>query len=401
MNNGIDLNEVHRRYRRELTESVVPFWLDNAVDHEFGGLFTCIRDDGTLISTDKYMWSQLRALWTFSALSSLPELHDRRMELLDVADGLFRFVSGNGRDENGHWVFALTREGAPHTGATSIYADGFALLGLTEYARATGSEAALALAQQTFTETVRRLNIPGSYESAPYPIPQGMKSHGISMIFSFAFFELGLLTGSEEVLAQAHHHAEQVMTSFLRPERRLLLEFMNLDDTESDGGRGRAIVPGHAIESMWFMIHIYSWFGERGRIAEAAEAIRWHMELGWDDEYGGILHAVDAEGREPWWPFADAKLWWPQTEALYALLLVREETGVDWALDWFRKVDEYAFRHYPVREHGEWTQRLDRFGRPFTETVALPVKDPFHLPRALIYSISSLERLTRSGKQPT
>lgn len=400
MNNGIDLNEVLGRYRRELTESVVPFWLDNAVDHEFGGLFTCIRDDGTLISTDKYMWSQLRALWTFSALSSLPELDDRRVELLDVADGLFRFVSGNGRDENGHWVFALTREGAPHTGATSIYADGFALLGLTEYARATGSEAALALAQQTFTETVRRLNIPGSYESAPYPIPQGMKSHGISMIFSFAFFELGLLTGSEEVLAQAHHHAEQVMTSFLRPERRLLLEFMNLDDTESDGGRGRAIVPGHAIESMWFMIHIYSWFGERGRIAEAAEAIRWHMELGWDDEYGGILHAVDAEGREPWWPFADAKLWWPQTEALYALLLVREETGVDWALDWFRKVDEYAFRNYPVREHGEWTQRLDRFGRPFTETVALPVKDPFHLPRALIYSISSLERLTRSGKQP-
>ena len=179
MNNGIDLNEVLRRYRRELTESVVPFWLDNAVDHEFGGLFTCIRDDGTLISTDKYMWSQLRALWTFSALSSLPELHDRRMELLDVADGLFRFVSGNGRDENGHWVFALTREGAPHTGATSIYADGFALLGLTEYARATGSEAALALAQQTFTETVRRLNSPGSYESAPYPIPQGLKSHGI------------------------------------------------------------------------------------------------------------------------------------------------------------------------------------------------------------------------------
>ncbi len=385
------------RYRTELTDSVVPFWLTHAVDSEHGGLFTCIRDDGTLINTDKYMWSQLRALWTFSALAGMPELEGRRAELLAVADGIFRFVSAHGRDGNGHWVFALTREGGPHTGATSIYADGFALLGLTEYVRATGSEEALALALETSREAVRRLAVPGSYPSDPYPVPAGMKSHGISMIFSLAFFELGSLIGDEDILAQARHHADQVMDDFLQPERRLLLEFTNLDGSVIDSPRGRAIVPGHAIESMWFMIHIYSWFGDADRIRQAVEAIRWHMELGWDEEYGGILHAVDAEGGEPWWPFADAKLWWPQTEALYALLLAFEESGEDWCLEWFDKVDAYAFRNYPVSPHGEWTQRLDRQGNPFTETVALPVKDPFHLPRALIYAIGSLSRLSREA----
>mgnify|MGYP001828842516 CR=1 FL=1 len=119
-----------------------------------------------------------------------------------------------------------------------------------------------------------------------------------------------------------------------------------------------------------------------------------HIEYGWDGEYGGILLSRDAAGGEPWWPYADAKLWWPHTEALYALLLAYEVTGETWALDWFARVHDYAFAHYPIAGYGEWTQKLDRRGRPFTETVALPVKDPFHLPRALIYSIQTLQRLT-------
>ena len=37
-------------------------------------------------------------------------------------------------------------------------------------------------------------------------------------------------------------------------------------------------------------------------------------------------------------------------------------------------------------------QRLDREGRKIHEVIALPVKDPFHLPRALILAVESLER---------
>ena len=36
-----------------------------------------------------------------------------------------------------------------------------------------------------------------------------------------------------------------------------------------------------------------------------------------------------------------------------------------WALDWFEKVHDYAFSHYPVPRYGEWTQKLDRQGQPF------------------------------------
>jgi N-acylglucosamine 2-epimerase len=77
-------------YRAELLERVVPFWLDNAVDWGNGGILTCISDEGRVLSEDKYMWSQLRAIWTFSALFNKIE---PRSEWLDVARHI---VAGRG-----------------------------------------------------------------------------------------------------------------------------------------------------------------------------------------------------------------------------------------------------------------------------------------------------------------
>jgi N-acylglucosamine 2-epimerase len=377
-------------YRAELLEGVVPFWVEHAVDREYGGLLTCISDEGQVLSTDKYMWSQLRGIWTFSALYNRVE---PRPEWLDVAWRTYRFVQRHGRDGAGRWVFAVTREGDVLQGATSIYADGFALYGLTELARATGDAAVVDLALDTYHNVQRRLARPGSYDTAPFEVPTGGKAHAVSMIFSLVFDELGHYLSDDAIVQAGRYHADQVMDVFLRPERRLLFEFVGPGDELIDTGQGRSVVPGHAIESMWFMIHIYRRAACAARVQQAVEAIRWHLEFGWDDEYGGIYHARDASGGEAWWRFADAKLWWPHTEALYALLLAYEETGATWCLDWYERVHDYAWCHYPVPEHGEWTQKLDRYGNKITETVALPVKDPFHLPRALILGIEALARL--------
>ena len=380
----VDLLAIHRA---ELLERTVPFWMDHAIDREHGGILSCISDQGRVLSTDKYMWSQLRAIWTFSALYNRIEA---RAEWLDAARNIFTFASRHGRDQAGRWVFAVDQNGSMLQGATSIYADGFAIYGLTEYARATGEQAAIDLALETYRNVQARLARPGSYETAPYPIPAGVKAHGVSMIFSLVFHELGLLLKDEDILDAGLHHAGEVMDAFLRPDDGLIYEYVHLDGSPL----GRAIVPGHAIESMWFMIHIFRHWGDDARVRQAVEVIKRHVEYGWDAEYGGILLSRDAAGGEPWWPFADAKLWWPHTEALYALLLAYEVSDEPWTLEWCAKVHDYAFAHYPVPGYGEWTQKLDRRGRPFTETVALPVKDPFHLPRALINIIQTLERLT-------
>jgi N-acylglucosamine 2-epimerase len=342
------------------------------------------------------MWSQLRAIWTFSAIYRRIEA---RQEWLDTARLIFDFVRRYGRDEYGRWLFAVDARGNVLQGASSIYADGFAIYGLTEFAWAAGSQEALDLALETYENVQRRLARPGSYETAPYAIPEGAKAHGVSMIFSLVFHELGQLLEDEAVLAAGLQQAEEVMTSFLRPDKGLVYEYVTLGNELIDSPQGGAIVPGHAIESMWFMMHIYRHWGRQDRLDEAVAAIRRHIEYGWDSKFGGILLSRDADGRDPWWPFAESKLWWPHTEALYALLLAYEHSREAWALDWYEKVHDFAFSHYPVPIYGEWTQKLDRRANKFSQTVALPVKDPFHLPRSLIMCSAVLQRLAREPER--
>ena len=239
--------------REHLLESVAPFWTRHAWDRESGVLRTCIEDDGTVLSDDIYMWSQLRAIWTFSALYDRIET---RPEWLEVARGLVAFCSRHGRDDSGRWCYRLDPQGNVLEGATSLYADGFAIYGLSEYYRVTGDRQALDLALETFRIAQARLAVPGSYTTAPYTIPEGAKAHGVSMIFSIVLNDLARVSGDADVEAAALDHAQQILSDFLRDETGLVHEYVQLDGEPLDSPLGRAVVPGHAIESMWFLILI-------------------------------------------------------------------------------------------------------------------------------------------------
>ena len=53
-------------YKRELRESILPFWLKNAMDYKNGGIFTQLDEKGVIYGREKSVWFQGRALWTFS-----------------------------------------------------------------------------------------------------------------------------------------------------------------------------------------------------------------------------------------------------------------------------------------------------------------------------------------------
>jgi N-acylglucosamine 2-epimerase len=377
-------------YRTTLLDDVIPFWMRHAIDPA-GGLNSCISDAGEVVSREKWTWSQWRAGWGFSKLYNRI---DRRTEWLQVARNICDFLAANGPLDNGHWPLLLDGDGTILRGYESIYVDGFAIYALAELWRATHEQRVLDLAMNTFQAVETDLNAAKPPPAWPYPIKTGCIAHGISMIFSLAFHELAQVTGDAVVRAAADNHHHRVMNTFLRKDRELVLECLHRDGREYPPPDGSVVLPGHAIESMWFQIHVARDCDDQATITRAVQAIRRHLEIGWDAEHGGLFLAVDADGRpDVAWRFPDSKLWWPHTEALYATLLAYEYARQPWCLEWYQKVHEYSFSHYPVPVHGEWTQKLDRQGQPITEVVALPVKDPFHLPRALIYCIDVLERL--------
>jgi N-acylglucosamine 2-epimerase len=218
-----------------------------------------------------------------------------------------------------------------------------------------------------------------------------MKNLGVSMIFSSFFYHLGKVLGRPDLCNEGFDLAVHLLREFRHPARNLYTEFITMDQTLSDHPLTKVCVPGHVIEAMWFLIEIFEETSETKLIDECCAVIRRHIELAWDDEYGGLRLAVNIEGKdEVSWEKADCKPWWVQLEALVAAAYAYRHTRQPWCLDWHEKIQHYAYDHYPVPT-GEWTQWLDRFGNK-TTTAALPVKDMFHLPRALIVLIKLCDR---------
>ena len=386
-----DFGELLAVYQRELLEKVMPWWMNSAaVDREHGGILQSLADDGALLGTDKFMWSQCRALYMWSALYNQI---GRRHEWLEVATNIFEFLLPIGHEAQWLWPHWVHRDGSVKVGAENIYSDGFAIMGATEYAIATGDERAIEMARRTYETVQNRLAVPGSYEASPLTPPEGAKTHGISMIFANVFHDFGLLAADTEVLRAAHSHALQVMDVFRRPEHKLVLECVALDGSELDSEVGRYVCPGHAIEAMWFLLHIFEDRREQERIGQAVECIRWHLDACWDSQYGGMFNSLESDGtvKSP----DGGKSLWPHTEALVALLLAYELSGEQWCLDWYDLVHDWSFAHFPMREYGQWHQTVARDGSPPEQTEPEPhrVLDPFPLPRALMLCIKVLERL--------
>jgi N-acylglucosamine 2-epimerase len=288
-------------------------------------------------------------------------------------------------------MYRLDAEGHVLDRDTSIAVDGFVMNGLGEYFASTGDTAALDLALATQANVAERLARPGSYGLAPYEIPAGLKNLGVAMLFSFFFFELGEIAGRPDIARQGVSIADEILRDFHVRDRDALLEFVSLDGRFVDTPAGRTCVPGHAIEALWMLMSIAERTGDAARIAAAVRLVRRHLEIAWDPEHGGLRLAVDIDGREPvFWKRHDCKPWWVQVEALVATAYAHVHTGERWCLEWHERIREWAFARYPVPT-GEWRQWLDREGRP-TTSAALPVKDPFHLPRALIWLVDLCSR---------
>ena len=319
------LLELREIYRRELFDSVVPFWLNHSLDCEHGGQFNALDRDGSVFDTDKSMWLQGRALWMFAKLYNEVE---PRPEWLDAARHIYDFVMRCGFDSDGRMFFAVTADGRPLRKRRYIFTETFGVIGLAEYARATGDELALQRAIDTYRLVVDYLREPGRLAPKVFPQTRRAKAHNVSMIMLATTQELRLVAPPDplysEVVAEA---LDQIVNHFLDEEAGAVFEVLGADGTRLDTDDGRRITPGHAMESAAFVLHEASARGDDSLIAPALKMIDYSMAWGWDEEYGGLLYFVDAEGKPPTRLEWDMKLWWPHAEALYALLLAYHVSG--------------------------------------------------------------------------
>lgn len=373
-------------YRDTLLNDIMPFWMKYAIDSQ-GAINNCIDDDGVVLSRDRYIWSQGRALWVFSALYNRIE---KRNEWKEAADGLFGYLSSYGRDEKGYWMYRLNYNGDIIDRDISIFVDGFVLNGLSEYFVATGNSKVKLMAENTYNNILYRLKNPGNYGVTPEIIPEGMKILGINMIFSFFFYNVGKILGREDICHEGYKFAYEILNEFYINSKDAILENVFIKGGFVNTPQGRICCPGHVLESMWFLISIFEDTRQKEIIDKCCRMIKRHIELGWDKIQKGIFYEIDIDSMVPTQNIRRGyKAWWVHCEALVATAYAYLHTGENWYLEQHQKIMEYAFKHFN-HPAGEWIQWLDDKGNKVS-SAALPVKDPFHLPRTLIYLIDIFE----------
>lgn len=131
-----------------LQQNILRFWLDKMQDRENGGFYGRIDGSGQLHpDAEKGAILNARILWTFSAAYRVLGIE----EYLDAATCAKDYIIDYFIDkEYGGVYWSVDSKGRPLDTKKQFYAIGFAIYGMSEYARATGDREALECALQLF-----------------------------------------------------------------------------------------------------------------------------------------------------------------------------------------------------------------------------------------------------------
>jgi mannose/cellobiose epimerase-like protein (N-acyl-D-glucosamine 2-epimerase family) len=129
--------------------------------------------------------------------------------------------------------------------------------------------------------------------------------------------------------------------------------------------------------------------GDNALFDLAAERFRRHVEVSWDDIYGGVFRGIRHVDRNEW--LLDRVLW-VQEEVLIGCLLMVEHRHDRWAEEMFDRMYRYVRANYPLAPHGLplWINAADRkvTFEPHYNRV-----ENYHHPRHLMLNLIALERM--------
>lgn len=385
----MDLNQLSIQYKDELLERVIPFWLNQSQDKEYGGYFTCLDREGKVFDTDKFIWLQGRQVWMFSMLYNKV---DKNPLWLECARQGGEFLRKYGHDGNLNWYFSLTREGKPLIEPYNIFSYTFATMAFGQLSLATGNSEYADLARKTFDIVLSKTANPKGKWNKAYPGTRNLKNFALPMILCNLSIEIEHLLDKAFLQQTIDTCIHEVMDNFYRPDLGIVVE--NITDTNelSDTFEGRLLNPGHAIEAMWFIMDLGQRLGKPDLIQKAAKIAVDMVEYGWDPVYGGIYYFLDRKGHPPQQLEWDQKLWWVHIETLISMAKGYQLTGSEDCLAWFNKVHAYTWEHFRDKEFPEWYGYLNRRGEVLLPLKGGKWKGCFHVPRGLYQVWKTLEK---------
>ena len=386
----MDIKMLKQEMQDVLEKNILRFWLDKMQDHENGGFYGRIDGQGVLHpEAEKGAILNARILWSFSAAYRVlgnPEYLEAATRAKDYL--IEHFVD----KEYGGIYWSVDYKGQPLDTKKQFYAIGFAIYGLSEYARATGDREALDYAIELY-ECVEEHSFDPQYNGyieactrewgkiadmrlsdfdANYPKSQNTHLHIIEPYTNLyrclremqaaescnyvpvlgSVLPIGV-TVPLETLARVEGSLRNLIDIFtdkiLNPETHHLDLFFEMDWTR---GAGHLESYGHDIECSWLMHEAALVLGDQKVLKKVEKIVR---EVAKASEKGlrpdgSMIHEANLDTGH-----ADDDLhWWVQAENVVGWYNIYQYYGDEDALETAFRCWEYIKTQLIDWEHGEW-----------------------------------------------
>ena len=373
-----------------LENNILRFWLDKMQDRENGGFYG--RMDGHYQlhrDAEKGAILNARILWSFSAAYRVLGTQ----EYLEAATRAKEYIIGHFIDsEFGGVYWSLDSKGNPLDTKKQCYAIGFAIYGLSEYARATGDREALDYALQLF-DCIEEHALDREYNGyieamtrdwqpiadmrlseldANYPKSQNTHLHIIEPYTNLyrclrelhaqescdyvpaigAILPVGITTPTQttEAVEAALRNLINIFTDrILNPETHHLDLFFDMDWTR---GAGHLESYGHDIECSWLMHESALVLGDEKVLEKVEPIVKMVAEASAKGlrADGSMIHEANLDTGHS----DDDLHWWVQAENVVGWLNIYQYFADETALQRANAGWEYIKHNLIDYEHGEW-----------------------------------------------
>jgi len=414
-------SEIRARLERletYLTTKLLPFWIENSVDTEYGGFLTYFDRNGEPTGqTTKTLLCQERMVFTMASAHRAGLGGGKCLEL--ARQGLEFMIEHYWDAEHGGWFWVADREGEVIDDSKIMYGQNFGVYAPSELALAGGGDLGRDYALRTFeaiqvgaTDTLHG----GYYEMLHRdwsPKPGGAyggdrKSLDIHMHMMEALTNLYEMTRSPLHERKLRDVVTILLTRMLDPVHGTgiaqfaldwtpleAIMFRNVWGSDRDhAGKPRPLNNtsfGHNVELAWLLKHTVDILGDP--IEPYLEPIRklydHCVRYGIDPKYGGVYVEGPTDG-----PARDLqKEFWQQAEVLVGMLDACLLFGERKYWDAFAKTMDFLWDHGINHEVGEWYALLDRDGTVLWDYLGHAWKISYHTVRSMIQCAKRLRRL--------
>jgi len=393
---------------RELCSNILPFWARWGFNESTGGLAGIVTCDLRVYpEIPQHAVLATRILWTFSqAVRVRPD--PRWLEAGQKAHLLLktRFLD----PDHGGIYWSLRPDGDPLSDRKQVYAQAFAIYGLSAWYRATGDREALDGARELFRllEAHARDREHGGYVEALSRSWGHLEDMRLSdkdlnapksyntMLHMLEAYTALLQVWPTPAVREALHDLLRICLD--RIYREQPFPHCGLFFGGQWQGLSTKISYGHDIEASWLFWEAAVALGDEPLQAQTrtialalADAVLTHGV----DEDGAILYDGEASG-----PENTDKHWWPQAEAVVGFLNAWQLAGRPEHLE--AALRAWAFIESKLIDsvNGEWFALLDRSGQVLPdypehpESLKIgPWKCPYHNARACLEAMRRVDDL--------